>query len=306
MFPEKLFQFLRPHFVPRNKLIILNFHQASPAFNALYNHPYIWSSLDFFKKQMAYLKENYEIISLQRGFDELREDKLKGTKIALTFDDGDKSVGTYIAPYLTEQQIPATFFINSAYPAEKKGYWFNIYHYMNHKNLEFESQELSGLISDIRNTLNPLVYKKNVQKVESLESKIEEKNPFYMEMDYWENINSDLFNVGLHGHEHYRFSMLNGEDKKMNLQKNLEAISGFKSFIPFVALPHGKPLDWDTDSIEEIKRSGLIPLLANGGYNVNFKKGILLRFSVDNVDLRQLLQNLSPFPRRYYRMNNLN
>lgn len=281
----------------------MNYHQVSEEFNPAYNHPYIWSSLNFFKDQIRYLQENFEIISLHQGVKNIIEGNLNGTKIVLTFDDGDRSVGEFIIPFLTEKRIPASFFINTAYPEEKKGYWFNIYHYLINKHPELINEEIKHQVFLIRNTKDSKVYKEAIEFIQNLEGYIEEENPFYMKLDYWKSLDPELFSVALHGHEHFRFSMLNSEEKKRNIKRNLEMVSDFESFIPFIAFPHGKPHDWDIESLNEALKHGLTPLLANGGYNSSFKNGALLRFSVDNVNLKDLMENLSPFPNRYHKAN---
>jgi len=66
-----------------------------------------------FKKQMAYIKENFNPVGLRESVLMLKENKeLPERAVAVTFDDGYKSVKTEALPVLRGLNIPATVFIN--------------------------------------------------------------------------------------------------------------------------------------------------------------------------------------------------
>ncbi|MEQ9063205.1 MAG: polysaccharide deacetylase family protein [Vicingaceae bacterium] len=298
-------RWLKKILLPKNKLIILNFHQVSEGFDPAYNHPYIWSSFNFFKEQLDYLVHNHGVSKLSDAIAELRAGTLQGTRICLTFDDGDKTMKDCVVPYLTEKRIPATFFLNSAYPQERKGYWFNEYQYAKNKATRSLTSQIHTAVQQVRLTDDPNEYASLIDQLSVLETFIEEENPFYCLKAFWNDIDETLFEIGLHGHQHLRFSMLDHQQKMENILKNKEFLQDLPCYKPYFALPHGQPEDWDIESLELSRKEGLICFLAKGGYNTNFNDGVLMRFSVDNVPLNQLFQRFSPFPSVYRKNNGL-
>lgn len=75
-----------------------------------------WMALDEFKRKINALQDQgYEFISLTEAYEHLQNDYIRRKKYAvLTFDDGYKSLNE-VLPWLEEQQIPATLFINGKY-----------------------------------------------------------------------------------------------------------------------------------------------------------------------------------------------
>ena len=72
-----------------------------------------WLELGSFNKKVNELRNNgYQFISLTEAYQHLKNDFIRRHKYAVfTFDDGYKSLQE-ILPWLEEQQIPATLFIN--------------------------------------------------------------------------------------------------------------------------------------------------------------------------------------------------
>ena len=75
-----------------------------------------WMALDEFKKKIIALRnQGYQFISLTKAYHHLKKDYFRRQKYAvLTFDDGYKSLKE-VLPWLEEQKIPATLFINGKY-----------------------------------------------------------------------------------------------------------------------------------------------------------------------------------------------
>ena len=75
-----------------------------------------WMALDEFKKKINVLRsQGYQFISLKAVYEYLKKDWFRRKKYAvLTFDDGYKSLNE-VLPWLEEQKIPATLFINGKY-----------------------------------------------------------------------------------------------------------------------------------------------------------------------------------------------
>lgn len=75
-----------------------------------------WMALDEFKQKIIALRnQGYQFISLTAAYEHLKKDYFRRKKYAvLTFDDGYKSLNE-VLPWLEEQKIPATLFINGKY-----------------------------------------------------------------------------------------------------------------------------------------------------------------------------------------------
>lgn len=67
-----------------------------------------------FKKQIDFLKQHYEFISIDEFYEQFTQrDKFSGKEIVLTFDDGYKNNLTVAAPYLQSLGIPFTVFVST-------------------------------------------------------------------------------------------------------------------------------------------------------------------------------------------------
>jgi peptidoglycan/xylan/chitin deacetylase (PgdA/CDA1 family) len=274
--------------MPRNKLLVFNFHQSSPTFNPQLNGKYIWSSIDFLEEQLLFISQNYKVVSLYEGYVDLKKGSSKGTSVAITFDDGDISIKQYVAPLLTKLKIPATFFINTAYILnEKRGYWFNIFNYLKfgtkQQNDALLESELVN-IEKLRETDNADFYYENYPRIEKLKYLIEKNISFYLTMDDLNSFDPALLSIGLHGHEHQRFALMPVEWQKENLLRNMEILSGFPSYKPIFAVPFGKPIDWNEDTLRLSKELNLEIAFSNGGYNTDQSIGIA-RIPVDGISI---------------------
>lgn len=91
-------------------------HHVSNAFDAESMNKGDWMQIDDFKRKVLTLRENgAEFISLTEAYNKITNDKWRNNKYAvLTFDDGYASLKE-ILPWLDEQHIPATLFINGKY-----------------------------------------------------------------------------------------------------------------------------------------------------------------------------------------------
>ncbi len=91
-------------------------HHVCEQFNAEAMYACDWMALDEFKQKINALRnQGYQFISLTEAYDHLQKDWFRRKKYAvLTFDDGYKSLNE-VLPWLGEQKIPVTLFINGKY-----------------------------------------------------------------------------------------------------------------------------------------------------------------------------------------------
>lgn len=92
------------------------FHQVSDEFDASTMYPDDWLQTDEFKRRVMSIREQgYRFISLIEAHEHIKRDFIRTRKYAvLTADDGWASLKN-ILPWLNEQQIPITLFLNPAY-----------------------------------------------------------------------------------------------------------------------------------------------------------------------------------------------
>ena len=91
------------------------FHQVSDEFDN--NTMFIgdWTQTEQFKRNIQFLAEKYEFISLDEAWKKIRKDVFRFRRYAvLTSDDGWASLNN-VLPWLNEQRIPITLFLNPAY-----------------------------------------------------------------------------------------------------------------------------------------------------------------------------------------------
>lgn len=296
---QKLKNKLKQRLVPKSKLVILNYHQIAETFDPKIHNKSIWNSVTLFEEHMSFLQQNFKLVSLTQGLAALKENHINETLVSITFDDGDASMTSLAMPILERLQIPATFFINTAYGSEKMGYWYNLGPY-------FENKELMAAAPSIRNTTNSNTYH-NLLKLEDhcnqQHSAI--NSPFYANYEEFAKCTNSLFHFGLHGHEHLRFSMLSREEQKQNLLKNMQHMKHWPNYVPYFAIPFGKPQDWNKDTLELAEELGVIPFLAHHGYNTSYRQPFL-RFSVDTKNLKSVFDSFSPYQKNYDKLNLLN
>jgi peptidoglycan/xylan/chitin deacetylase (PgdA/CDA1 family) len=91
-------------------------HHVCEQFDVDAMHPCDWIALDEFKQKINVLRsQGYQFISIAEACNYMKKDYFRRKKYAvLTFDDGYKSINE-VLPWLEEQQIPATLFINGKY-----------------------------------------------------------------------------------------------------------------------------------------------------------------------------------------------
>ena len=91
------------------------FHQVSDVFEPETMWECDWTQTDVFKKKILSLKEEYTFVSLTEAYNHIANDKIRLKKYAaLTADDGWASLKNII-PWLAEQGIPITLFLNPEY-----------------------------------------------------------------------------------------------------------------------------------------------------------------------------------------------
>ena len=176
-------------------------HQVTDTFDANSIWPCDWIQTDVFKQKVIELQKQYTFISLPEAQEYLRKDWFRCKKYAvMTADDGFASMKE-IVPWLVEQNIPITLFIN---PIVWDG-----------KTI---AQNIKGL---------PLCNKKDGAK------------GVYLLLDDLKALQSPLVTFGYHGYEHIDESKESYEMFVANFEKCKVAMVDLQDVIPFYAHTNG-------------------------------------------------------------------
>lgn len=91
------------------------FHQVSDVFDSDTMWECDWTQIEDFKRNILVLKKKYTFVSLEKAYGHIVNDKIRVKNYAvLTADDGWASLKS-ILPWLAEQEVPVTLFLNPMY-----------------------------------------------------------------------------------------------------------------------------------------------------------------------------------------------
>lgn len=123
------------------------FHQVSDTFDDRTMKRSDWTETGQFKHNIESLKKKYRFVSLEKAYEMMRKDVFRFCDYAvLTSDDGWASL-TNVLPWLAEQGIPMTLFLNPCY--------FDGVHY---REKDTEKYLLAKDIRDICDTYPKVTY----------------------------------------------------------------------------------------------------------------------------------------------------
>lgn len=77
-----------------------------------------------FRKQIAFLKTHYDIISLDDAFDGTR-DANRRPRVVITFDDGDVGLRTHLLGIVEEHRLPVTIYVATQHIVDATPFWFD-------------------------------------------------------------------------------------------------------------------------------------------------------------------------------------
>ena len=211
------------------------FHHVSKVFDPMTMWKEDWTQLDSLKEMLLRQRnEGVEFISLPLAHEKLKHDWFRRKKYAvLTADDGYKSVLSII-PWLTEENIPITLFINT--------------HYLDGKSWSDSNSELAqGIITN-----------------RGAKSGDEKLNIYLSEEELHQLSQNPMVTLGMHGHEHTDFVRSTEEEFVKDVTTCQDLLSAYKHSIPYFAYPWGHNNAWLD---EQLRKLGIVPVLINKALN---------------------------------------
>lgn len=80
---------------------------------------------DRFAAHMQWLQRNADVMSLDSLAEQLREGRIRGRPVAITFDDGYRDNRLYAAEILRSYGLPATFYLTAGYIGRSRAFWWD-------------------------------------------------------------------------------------------------------------------------------------------------------------------------------------
>lgn len=233
--------------------------------------------LSDFKRQILWLKNRFEFLSLEDYLTSSEESTLKPKKIvALTFDDGYRAVFDLVSPFLEEEQIPATFFVNTSHLEDGELYWFVYFNALCsekvYPSILINDQEYSlstrstsmqawkTLITQARHSGNPIAFSKEFANKYPLPDEVVNK---YIGLHRDQIISigkSRLFDVGGHTHRHPYLDLLTEEEQLSEMLINKRILHDLTGqSVDCFSFTGG---EYNRQSISAVKRAGFKAALA--------------------------------------------
>jgi peptidoglycan/xylan/chitin deacetylase (PgdA/CDA1 family) len=260
----------------RGRGAILNYHRVLPSNkidNSLVN---ISVSTNNFINQLNYLKNNFDIISLDDLLLHLNS-KSKEFKIAITFDDGYCDNLNYAYPILEKFKAPATIYIITKFINNKfVPWWTTLDHFIKNNPKIFGNQKkIFELFKNEILSSDQLNIDKKILSIIGKKNKLE-YNKIFLEKKEIQYLSKQKFiTIGSHSHSHYNFSQL-------TLEQTLSEFKTSKSILEKI-----------------IKKKIVHFSYPYGGYqNINFKFNNLLKklgYLSAVTTIRKKLNQSDPF-----------
>lgn len=216
------------------KTPILVYHRICPLFYKK-ELPYANVYPEEFDKQMSYLKNHFEVVTVSEYLQRVKDSLLKGSEICITFDDGFRDNYIYAFPILRKYGLKATFFLTTKYIGT--------------------------------DTLFPWMAIDNGAKDDILTNR-ERWLPLS-----WEEVKEMMeygMEFGTHTHTHGdSLSMMDIEDAKSEIEKSTRILMEKTGVYPDVfSYPHGSFKDYGAVHVELLKSlSYKVALTTNAGRN---------------------------------------
>lgn len=280
---KKLFHF----FYRNNKVVVFVFHDTANFPSTFSSKNDLNTTPENFKKQIELINKYFHIISIDnlvKNTDELD----KPSSVALiTFDDGYNSLFEFAFPYLDQNAIPATLFVNGEV---------------------FEKQQLTSATIDFLSKYSPEFidffithYPEHNPDFAFLYLKPTDLNQFYKLYPHWINsheikkFNSDNISeielstigkyknitLGSHQYEHFCINALTAEEIIVDLKKNKNFLSKFTQSRNVFSVTFGHI---NEANLELLKNSDFeIVFTENNDYNLKPYKKMLKRVSLPSA-----------------------
>lgn len=237
-------------------------------------------SVEEFARQVEYLAENFELLSLSDAVDRLKEGSLDKPAAAITFDDGFRSVHDLAFPILRECGAPATVFLVSGLVDTNDTIWFCRVHEAVSKS-DREEYSWDGAQFSLRTVDDKAKASASIQArlkrfsqqrllaevatiVDALggtpDAPVERTSPFAIldSTEIAEMDRSGLVEFGAHTVSHAILSRLDVTERRTEIADSLTSVARWTGGpCDLFAYPNGRAIDFDADATALLRECGV-------------------------------------------------
>ncbi len=283
----------------RPALIVLLYHAVDPSPPQYLRELGVVTHPRAFEDHVLWANSCFELVSLSVGIRRLRSGMLKKTCLAVTFDDGLKSVADHAVPVLIRHGIPATLFVNHASLTGQRCWIYDV--------AQLESEGRKGALQEVFGTscvdsLSSYLRHRAPAEVlarrsglANLSSSFNGNGVEYINYEELAKLlESPLMELGNHSLDHPRFSRLDAKEQCRQINDNAAALAGFAGYEKSFALPFGRPADWDMDTVQACAAARHEFVSACGGVNFARTASVdIRRVPCDGVGAGQLMDHIT-------------
>ena len=263
-------------------LKVFFFHQVSSQFVDGMDKESIFSPLNQFEKNIRFLMKRYHLVSLMEAKELFQQKKWRRERYAvITFDDGYANILEALE-LLKALNIPATVFVNSKYVFERTVGVINLATLVRSSLRNELSDEQKQLVLRLCDHELQDGYKEKWDRLMAGLSELPEAlSDLYLTPNQLEDLDKDLFTIGMHGYEHYNSLQLTDDEFWENVERDKALLTGYSNFIPFFCFPYGYARE---SQLDLLRKAGETPVLCSGGENYSVDQ-VIYRDCLDGVKL---------------------
>jgi peptidoglycan/xylan/chitin deacetylase (PgdA/CDA1 family) len=217
------------------------------------------------REQFNYLREHFQVVPLSRIVEYLSAGKrLESHWVALTIDDGRRNCYELLFPLLKEFQLPATFFVVSAFIAGEDWLWTDKVLWLSEQPAcpdELASPSLAGVFRSL-DRMRPEARNQRINGwAASAGVSIPRRAPMKYAPCTWEELRemggSGLVEIGSHTITHPILSTLTDQESWKELTESRRQIEeGVGRKVNSFCFPNGLPEDYRPSQVKQLVAAG--------------------------------------------------
>jgi peptidoglycan/xylan/chitin deacetylase (PgdA/CDA1 family) len=288
------------------KLLVLEYHRVLPEVH--FNPFETVVSVRAFKTQLDRLERSYPIVPLGEAIRGI-ESKIKGDKVALTFDDGYEDNYNVAFPILEERGLKATFFVTTGLIGSERPQWdweiVTNLRETNRDKVRIGKVTISKTSDESSTAFASRVIEhlksSDLSSLQQVLEDLRENSPKGLDIEStrcmdWEEVRTLRkagMEIGAHGVTHRSLARIDPAESFNEIVKSKEVVeSKTGNSCEHFAFPFGSRLDYNQQLIDWIRKAGFKSCLLHvHGYNRESDSNFSLRriMMCENTDARYLL-----------------
>lgn len=228
----------------RNAGLILCYHNIVWREEDHTGDPSLHMPLTRFERQMKWLVDNYDVVSLSTFVDRLEDGASLTETAAITFDDGYAGVFDYAVPILDALGVPATVFVIADAPGRSSGFWWDC-----PEVLTYQGERRDRWLTDLRGDERAIL------------SDVKASGPPTLPATLWPADWSEIriatrgqIDIGVHSATHRALPSLDDRALDAEISSSRQIVQRATGTAPeFFAYPYGL---WDARSHAAVRRAG--------------------------------------------------